>query len=115
VRALFPDDMRLQQNMLMAMITTVVNNLWHIEALIPVLQQLGQRHIMYGVQAAHYDVVGAVLLWALRQCMGAQFTEEVEDAWSAAYTFIATTMLAGAGDKTVTSESPRVSQLSSQQ
>ena len=99
VQALFPDDMRPQQDMLMAMINTIVNGLWHIDALVPVLQQLGQRHVTYGVQTAHYDVVGAVLLWTLRQRMGAQFTAEVEDAWSAAYTLIATTMLAGAGEK----------------
>jgi hemoglobin-like flavoprotein len=88
----------------MAMINAIVNDLWHSEALVPVLQQLGQRHVRYGVQAAHYDVVGAVLLWTLRQHLGAQFTAEVEDAWLAAYTFIATTMLAGVANKTSTSE-----------
>jgi hemoglobin-like flavoprotein len=92
LRALFPADMRMQQDMLMAMITTVVHDLWYIESLVPVLQQLGRRHVGYGVQPVHYDLVGAALLWTLQQCLDAQFTEEVAAAWSAAYTFIATTM-----------------------
>jgi hemoglobin-like flavoprotein len=104
LRLLFPNDMRRQQDMLMAMINAIVNDLWHSEALVPVLQQLGQRHVMYGVQAVHYDVVGAVLLWTLRQHLGTQFTAEVEAAWLAAYTFIATTMLAGIANKASTSE-----------
>jgi hemoglobin-like flavoprotein len=82
---------------LMALINTVVHGLWHIDTLVPILLQLGQRHVGYGTQTAHYDMVGAALLWTLRQRLGAQFTAEVEAAWATAYTFIATTMLTGAG------------------
>src|SRR5213594_962059 len=88
VRAYFPTDMRMQQDMLMALINTVVHGLWHIDTLVPILLQLGQRHVGYGTQTAHYDMVGAALLWTLRQRLGAQFTAEVEAAWATAYTFI---------------------------
>jgi hypothetical protein len=44
-------------------------------------------------------------MWTLRQRLGAQFTAEVEAAWATAYTFIATTMLTGAGQVAETPES----------
>jgi hemoglobin-like flavoprotein len=98
VRSRFPDDMRGQHAMLMAMINTVVHGLWHPDALAPILQQLGRRHVGYGTQTSDYDLVGEVLMHTLRHYLGAQFTEEVEAAWTTAYTFIALTMQAGAVD-----------------
>ena len=56
------------------------------------LQAMGKRHIIYGVEAAHYETVGAALLWVLKQGLGEYFTEEVEEAWVIAYGVIATTM-----------------------
>ena len=96
MRSRFPEDMRGQYSMFMAVINTAVNGLWHPDALTPILQQLGQRHVGYGTQAADYDLVGEVLLQTLRHYLGTQFTAEVEAAWKTAYTFIATTMQAGA-------------------
>jgi len=46
----------------------------------------------YGVRAQDYDTVGAALLWTLEQALGAQWTEEMCAAWSAAYTLLATAM-----------------------
>jgi hemoglobin-like flavoprotein len=53
---------------------------------------LGERHVQYGVQPHHYDIVGAALLWTLAQGLGKHFTSEVEEAWTAAYTLLANTM-----------------------
>jgi hemoglobin-like flavoprotein len=106
VRSRFPEDMRGQYNMLMAVINTAVHGLWHPDALIPILQQLGQRHVGYGTHTTDYDVVGEVLLQTLRHYLGTQFTVEVEAAWTTAYTFIATTMQAGAGAVASMAESP---------
>jgi hemoglobin-like flavoprotein len=96
VRSRFPEDMREQYDMLMAVINTAVHGLWHPEALVPILQQLGQRHVGYGTQATDYSLVGEVLLYTLRHSLGTQFTVEVEAAWTTAYIFIATTMQEGA-------------------
>jgi hemoglobin-like flavoprotein len=90
--------MRRQYDMLMAVINTAVHGLWHPDALIPILQQLGQRHVGYGTHTADYDLVGEVLLHTLRHYLGTQFTVEVEAAWMSAYTFIATTMQARAAE-----------------
>jgi hemoglobin-like flavoprotein len=62
LRQLFKSDMRAQRGMLMSMLAAGVNGLGNIDALRPVLQDLGARHVDYGVRYAHYDTVGAALL-----------------------------------------------------
>lgn len=103
LRPLFPADMRQQEHMVMVMINTSVNGLWYPDTLVPVLQQLGQRHVSYGVQAEHYATLGAALIATLRYYLGPAFTAEVEDAWQAAYRFMSRSMLSGVVD---TSTSP---------
>jgi hemoglobin-like flavoprotein len=62
------------------------------EQLALLLSELARRHVAYGVEPAHYDVVGAALLWTLQQSLGNAFTAEVEAAWAALYRDMAATM-----------------------
>lgn len=96
LRPLFKDDMREQRRMLMSMLRIAVAGLDNLEKLTPGLQNLGQRHVSYGVRAEDYETVGAALLWALEQGLGSLFTPEVRAAWTAVYTILATTMQDGA-------------------
>lgn len=96
LRAMFRGDMTEQGKKLMNILKIVVNSLDRLEAILPAVQELGRRHVAYGVQDAHYDTVGSALLWTLRQGLGDQFTPEVEAAWTTAYTLLAKTMKAAA-------------------
>lgn len=91
-RPLFKGDMQEQGKKLMQMIGVAVANLDNLEAVVPAVQKLGQRHVGYGVQAADYDIVGAALLWTLEQGLGEAFTTEVKQAWTNVYTVLANTM-----------------------
>ena len=42
----------------MKMINTAVNSLDRLDAILPAVQQLGIRHIGYGVKDEHYETVG---------------------------------------------------------
>jgi hemoglobin-like flavoprotein len=84
LRPLFKGDMRQQGQMLMSMIGAAVNGLKNLDALVPVVRQLGARHAGYGVRDAHYATVGAALLWTLEQGLGDAFTPAVRDAMEAA-------------------------------
>ena len=90
--ALFRGDMRAQGQKLMAMIGVAVGKLGQRDVLMPVLRSLGQRHTGYGVQARHYDTVGAALLETLEQGLGDAFTPEVRAAWTEVYALVARTM-----------------------
>ena len=63
-----------------------------LEALVPVLAALGERHVGYGILEPHYDVVGKALLMTLEQGLGDAFTPEVKEAWTLVYGVVATTM-----------------------
>lgn len=93
VRALFATDMAEQGRKLMAMLGMVVADLEEPERLLGPVRALGSRHAGYGAVAAHYDAVGAALLWTLARGLGDAFTPEVEAAWAEAYALVATTML----------------------
>jgi hemoglobin-like flavoprotein len=92
VKPLFKGDMTEQGKKLMAMIATAVKGLNNPDKLIPAVQQLGRNHVGYGVVDAHYDTVGAALIWTLEQGLADAFTPEVKDAWVAVYTLLASVM-----------------------
>lgn len=92
LKPLFKGDMKEQGRKLMRMIATAVNGLDRLEALVPAVQDLGQRHVAYGVTAAHYDTVGEALLWTLERGLGPDFTPDVKDAWATVYGLLAQVM-----------------------
>ena len=96
LKPLFPtgsEAMKSQGNKLMTMLGAAVAGLSNIEALIPVLQGLGKRHVEYNVEASHYDTVGAALLATLEAGLGEGFTPEVKDAWASVYGTMASVMI----------------------
>ena len=67
-------DLTEQRRKLIQALTMVVQGLDHLEALVPTIADLGRRHAQFGVTDAHYDAVGAALLWTLEQGLGPAFT-----------------------------------------
>ncbi len=96
IRNLFPDDIAEQKTKLMAMLALAVLNLHRPETIVPAMQDLGRRHVAYGVEPMHYEPVGAALLWTLQQGLGADFTPEVRSAWIETYSLVAIVMKEGA-------------------
>ena len=92
LRAMFPADMFEQRKKLIQMLAAAVKGLDHLDRLVPALEDLGRRHAGYGVLDAHYDTVGAALLWTLGAGLGDAFTPEVKEAWTTVYGLIASTM-----------------------
>jgi hemoglobin-like flavoprotein len=82
-------NMREQGRKLMQTLATAVGALHNLEGIIPVVQQLGKRHIAYGVQKEQYDSVGTALIWTLEQGLGADFTPETKEAWVKVYGILA--------------------------
>ena len=94
LRSLFPTEMAEQKKKLMTMITAAVAGLNNLEALVPVVQKLGRRHVAYRVEARHYPIVGQALLDTLATGLGPAFTPEVKEAWTVVYGVLADTMIA---------------------
>jgi hemoglobin-like flavoprotein len=92
LRSMFRGDMAEQRRKLMQMLTAAVKGLSHLDRLIPVVEELGRRHVGYGVIDAHYDTVGTALLWTLEKGLGSAFTPEAREAWAMVYGTLAMTM-----------------------
>jgi hemoglobin-like flavoprotein len=90
---LFPNDLSDQNRKLMSMIGTAVAGLSQLDALVPAVQSLGQRHGGYGVQESHYGTVGAALLWTLEQGLGDAWNDELKEAWTQVYGVLSSTMI----------------------
>jgi len=76
-------------------VTVAVSMLQDLTSLVPVLKDLGAKHSKYGVVAAHYPVVGAAFLKTLSVGLGAAFTPEVTNAYTALWSVVQSTMLSG--------------------
>ena len=96
VRPLFKRDLTEQGRMLMQMLSIAVHGLDHLDTIVPAVQQLGKRHVGYGVAREHYQIVGEALLWTLAQGLGDEFTPEVREAWATTYALLAETATDGA-------------------
>ena len=93
VKPLFPSDMAEQRRKLMATLAIVVNGLSNLETILPAASALATRHVAYGARPEHYPVVGAALLWTLEKGLDEAWTEDVADAWTAAYALLSGFMI----------------------
>lgn len=99
LRPLFKSDITEQGRKLMQMIQLAVRGLNDLPALVPAVEQLGRRHVDYGVRNKDYETVGTALLWTLEKGLGEGFTPEVREAWTAVYTLLAGTMQAASAKR----------------
>jgi hemoglobin-like flavoprotein len=93
VRPLFPEDTREQADKLAAELRRIVAALQAPARFEKQVRTLGERHVRYGAEPAHYDAVGAVLLETFADQLGERFTPELREAWAAAYFTIAALMI----------------------
>lgn len=96
VRRMFHGDIQRQGIKLMEMLSAVVDNLDRLESLRPTLHAMGQRHVAYGVEPAHYDAVSDALLWALRQELAGALDTETQSAWRTVIAQVSEIMKEGA-------------------
>merc|ERR1711862_997818 len=74
-------------------VDTAVKLLTDLGTLVPVLQELGLKHVGFNVVPEHYDVVGQAVLASLATALGDKFTPTVKNSWIKVYTTIKTVMV----------------------
>jgi nitric oxide dioxygenase len=96
VRALFPSEMADQKRKLIQALALAVRSLDEPHNLMPVLHEMGARHVAYGATPEGYALVGEALIWTLKQGLGEAFTPETEKAWENIYHVLSNAMQSGA-------------------
>ena len=97
LRALFKNDLAVQQRMLVSMLNSLVRGLNRLAEIEGGVRALGQRHCRYGTSPDHYDKVANALLLTLQEFLGDDFTPEIRAAWIAVFGTISGLMLPGSG------------------
>src|SRR5205809_4107777 len=95
-------DMSEQRKKLQQSLALIVEHMQHPEVLGDMLQELGQRHVTYGIRPEHYPLVGAVLLETFADFLGKHWTQAHHDAWVKGYDAVSSLMLKGAQEPPVT-------------
>jgi len=89
-------DMADQGRRLMIALGTLVQSLDAPAELNILLEQMGLRHVHYGVMDPQYESFGAALLWTLERTLGEAWTPATAAAWAEAYAVMAAAMRRGA-------------------
>ena len=92
LQVLFPGNMPNQGFALFSMIGLIVRTLDYQNQVVPIIYELGKRHAAYGVLESDYATFRNALLDTLEAALGEDFTREVNEAWGAAYDFMAGVM-----------------------
>ncbi|MFI5529130.1 globin domain-containing protein [Kitasatospora sp. NPDC051853] len=96
LRRHFPADLTAQRDRLFRALAQVVLHLDQPARLTEYLRALGRDHRKYRAAAEHYPAVGASLIAALRHFSGRSWSQEVEKAWTEAYTVVSQAMIEAA-------------------
>lgn len=92
LRPLFKGNLQDQGRKLMATLKVAVKGLDDLNKLVPVLQNLAERHVDYGVKPEDYTPVGNALLYTLKVGLGDDFTPELRQAWIDTFRIVAKVM-----------------------
>jgi len=98
LKSMFKGDMKEQGRKLMTILNTAVNALDKLDTIVPAIQDMGKRHVNYGVKDEHYDTVGEALIWTLGAGLKDDFTQDTKAAWIGVYTLVSTTMKEAAAE-----------------
>jgi nitric oxide dioxygenase len=78
-----------QQRALAGTVYAAAKYIDNLEAILPVVNQIAHKHRSLGILPEHYPIVGKHLLIAIKEVLGDAATDEIINAWGAAYGVIA--------------------------
>ncbi|MGY5538343.1 NO-inducible flavohemoprotein [Vibrio brasiliensis] len=70
-------------------VAAYAKNIDNLQVLTSAVERIAHKHTSFNIQAEHYQIVGHHLIETLRELASDAFTPEVEEAWTAAYLFLA--------------------------
>ena len=78
-----------QQRALASAVYAAAKYIDNLEAILPVVSQIAQKHRSLGIKPEHYPIVGKHLLLAIKDVLGDAATDDIMTAWEKAYGVIA--------------------------
>lgn len=78
-----------QQRALASAVYEAAKHIDDLSVILPVVNQIAQKHRSLGIKPEHYPIVGQYLILAIKDVLGDAATAEIIDAWTEAYGVIA--------------------------
>lgn len=83
-----------QHKKLAGAVSAYAANIDNLSVLTKAIEKMASVHVEVGVKPEHYPLVGVSLLSAVKDVLGDAATDEVIEAWSEAYFFLADVLIA---------------------
>lgn len=83
-----------QQRALAQAVLSAAKHIDQLEAILGSVNVIAHKHRSIGIAPEHYPIVGENLLWAIKDVLGDQASDEIIDAWAIAYGEIAKVFIA---------------------
>lgn len=96
-----------QQQALANAVYAAAKHIDNLEAILPVVNQIGEKHRSLGIKKEHYPIVGKHLLLAIKDVLGPAATDDIINAWEEAYGVIANVFISVERDMYNKAESQR--------
>jgi len=93
VQTLFKNAPADQYMRLAEILSAYAVNIDKLERLKPALMVIASTHVGVGIKAAHYPMIGMVLMQAIEDVLGEKATLMFMDAWREAYQIVASTLI----------------------
>lgn len=94
VKPMFKDQPADQYKKLASAVYAYADNIDQLDKLSKGIEKMVSAHVRTGVQPEHYPIVGECLIQAIKNILGEAATDEVVQAWSDAYQFLAEVLIA---------------------
>lgn len=82
-----------QQRALAAAVLAYAENIDDLSVLLPAVRHIAIKHCTIGIRAEQYGIVGKHLLASIKEVLGDAATEELVEAWAAAYSSLAKVLI----------------------
>ena len=96
LRPLFPRDLSAHKQDFTAGFRHVVRNLHRLDAIAPMLMDVGSRQARAGLTPGHFGMAREVLLATLRDIAGPRWNEQVQQDWTEALNAVVSLRVVGA-------------------
>jgi nitric oxide dioxygenase len=82
-----------QQRALAGAIVAYATHIEDLDQLTGAVDLIAHKHVSLGVKPEHYPIVGENLIAAIKELLGVAATDEIVDAWTKAYGFLADVLI----------------------
>lgn len=81
-------NMQAQGRVLCGVISTALNQLKSPEGFVQLLTKLTHVHSERGIRGMQYGIIGEVLFWSLKHCLGDSYDERTNQAWIKIFSYM---------------------------